>query len=98
MKKVTVISKRVFKIKKNDKLIPLLKQLRKSAEKQKGFISRATYTNVNDATENIVISEWKSEEQWQKWMKRKKVQDIQGQIDSLIGEKTVFDVYFSEPY
>ena len=54
--KVTVISKRVFKIKKNDALIPLLKKLRKSAEKQKGFISRATYTNLNDSTENIVIS------------------------------------------
>lgn len=96
--KVTVISKRVFKLKKNDKIIPLLKKLRKSAEKQKGFVSRATFTNIEDTTENIVISEWKSEEQWKKWMNKKKVKEIQGQIDSLIGEKTVFDVYMAEPY
>ena len=96
--KVTVISKRVFKLKKNDKIIPLLKKLRKNAEKQKGFISRATFTNINDTTENIVISEWKSEEQWKKWMQKKKVLSLQGKIDSLIGEKTVFDVYISESY
>ena len=95
---VTVISKRVFKIKKNDKLIPLLKKLRNHAKKQKGFISRATFTNVNNATENIVISEWKTEKQWKKWMKDKDVQKIQGKIDSLIGEKTVFEVYMPEPY
>lgn len=95
---VTVISKRVFKINKNDKLIPLLKELRKNAKKQKGFISRATFTNINDTTENIVISEWKSEENWNKWMKKKKVRKIQGAIDSLIGEKTVFEVYMPEPY
>ncbi len=95
---ITVISKRVFKAKKNDKLIPLLKKLRNHAEKQKGFISRATFTNVNDATENIVISQWKSEADWKKWMKKKKVQEIQGKIDSLIGEKTVFEVYMAEHY
>ena len=95
---ITAISKRVFKIKKNDELIPLLKKLRKSAEKQKGFISRATFTNVNDSTENIVINEWKSEEHWQKWMKKNKVKEIQDKIDSLIGENTVFDVYFPEPF
>ena len=95
---VTVISKRVFKIEKNDKLIPLLQKLRKHAEKQKGLISRATLTNVIDPAENIVISEWKTKESWQKWMKKKKVKEIQGKIDSLIGEKTIFDVYFPEPY
>lgn len=95
---ITVISKRVFKVKKNDKLIPMLKKLLKHAKKQKGFISRATFTNVNDPAENIVISKWKSEEDWKKWMKKKKVREIQDQIDSLIGEKTLFDVYKPEQY
>ncbi len=95
---VTVISKRVFTIKKNDKLITLLKKLRTSAEKQKGFVSRATFTNVNDPTENIVISKWKSEEHWQKWMKKKKVNELQDKIDSFIGEKTVFEVYTPEVF
>jgi len=95
---VTVISKRVFTIKKNEKLISLLKELRKNATKQKGFISRATFTNVNDAADNIAISEWKTEDHWKIWMKKKKIRKIQGDIDTLIGEKTVFEVYKPEPY
>lgn len=95
---VTVISKRVFKLSKNEKLIPLLKKLRKNAIKQKGFVSRATYTNVSEAAEKVVISEWKSEDHWKKWMKKKEVQKIQGKIDSLIGEKTEFNVYKPESY
>lgn len=95
---VIVISKREFHIEKNDKLIPLLKKLRKHAKKQKGFVSRATYTNINNPGENIVISEWKKEEQWQKWMKNEKVLKIQSRIDSLIGERTVFEVYKPENY
>ena len=61
---VTVISKRVFNIQNNDKLIVLLKKLRKHAKKQKGFISRATYTNIHDRIDNIVISDWKTEKHW----------------------------------
>lgn len=95
---VTVISKRIFKIQKNDKLISLLGKLRKHAKRQKGFISRATFTNINDTVDNIVISEWKTEKHWKKWMERKEVKKIQGRIDTIIGEKTIFEVYKPEKY
>ena len=45
---VMVISRRMFKIEQREKLIPLLQQLRNHAKKQKGFISRATYSSIND--------------------------------------------------
>jgi hypothetical protein len=48
---VTAISKRVFKIGQREKLIPLLQKLRNHAKKQKGFISRATYSSMNDPGE-----------------------------------------------
>ena len=95
---VMVISKRVFKIEQRDRLTTLLKQLRDNAEKQKGFISRATYSSVNDPSEYIVISEWGTVRSWRKWMDKKKTWGIQGKIDSMIGEKTVFDVYTPEEY
>jgi heme-degrading monooxygenase HmoA len=95
---VMVISKRVFRIEQRDKLIPLLQQLRNNAKKQKGFISRATYSSMNDPGEYIVISEWETVSSWRKWMDKKKTWEIQGKIDSLIGEKTVFDVYKPEKY
>lgn len=95
---VKVISRRLFKIKHKDKLIPLLKQLRELAEKQKGFVSRVTYSSLNDPGEYIVISEWKSADDWVEWMDKKKTRKIQGDIDSLIGEKTFFDIYRPESF
>ncbi len=95
---VTVISKRVFKVQNNDKLTVLLKKLRKHAKKQKGFVSRATFSNINDSVDNIVISEWKTEKHWKKWMEKKEVKKIQGKIDTFIGEKTIFDVYKPENF
>lgn len=95
---VKVISRREFRISQKEKLIPLLKNLRKSAEKEKGFISRSTYSSMNDPGECIVISEWKTADDWLEWMNKKKVQKIQWDIDSLIGEKTFFDVYCPEEF
>ena len=95
---VTVISKREFRIEQRDKLIPLLQQLRNNAEKQKGFISRATYSSMNDPGEYIVISEWETVSSWRKWMDKKETRNIQGKIDSLLGEKTFFDVYLPEEF
>ena len=95
---VKVISRRQFRIEQKDKLIPLLKRLRKLAEKHKGFVSRSTYSSLNDTGEHIVISEWKSTDDWVKWMDRKKTRKIQGDIDSLIGEKTFFDIYRPKTY
>ena len=95
---VKVISKRKFRVRQIDKLAPLLKKLRSLAEKEKGFVSRSTYSSVKDPGECIVISEWKSADDWINWMNKKKTRTIQGEIDSLIGEKTFFEIYKPENY
>ncbi len=95
---VKIISRRLFKIDHKENLIPLLKKLREHAESQQGFISRGTYSSLNDPGEYLVISEWESADQWIEWMNLKETRDIQGDIDSLIGEKTFFDVYKPEPF
>ncbi len=95
---VIVISKRVFAMKHKEKLIPLLKKLRNHAKKQKGFISRKTYSSLNPPGEYIIISKWKSTADWEKWMGKKKVQKLQIDIDSLVGEKIVYDIYQPEKF
>jgi len=95
---VKIISRRVFRIKQKEKLIPLLQKLRKLAEKQKGFISRTTYSSLSDPGEYIVLSEWKTADDWIEWMDKKKTRKIQGEIDSIIGEKTFFDVFRPEKF
>jgi hypothetical protein len=35
---------------------------------------------------------------WRNWMDKKETRKIQGKIDSLLGEKTFFDVYLPEEF
>jgi heme-degrading monooxygenase HmoA len=95
---VTIISKRLFKIDHKEHLIPLFKELRDLAKTQNGFISRGTFSSLTDPGEYIVLSEWKTVEDWRNWMDKKETRKIQGKIDSLLGEKTLFDVYLPEEF
>jgi heme-degrading monooxygenase HmoA len=95
---VTILSKRLFKIDQKENLVPLFKELRDLAKKQNGFISRGTLSSLTDPGEYIVISEWETVEDWRNWMDKKETRKIQGKIDSLLGEKTFFDVYLPEEF
>jgi heme-degrading monooxygenase HmoA len=79
-------------------LVPLLEKLRTEAEKQPGFISRTTYSKLNDPGELVVVMEWTTVDDWLKWMDHEVAKDLQWQIDSIIGEKTFFDIYKPEAF
>ncbi len=95
---VMVIIKRVFRMDHSKNLVPLLKELRNKSEKQPGFISRTTYSKLNDPGEYIVINEWETANDWINWMNQDEARDLQWQIDSLIGEKTTFEMYKPEDF
>lgn len=95
---VMVIIKRVFRMDHSKKLVPLLKELRSKSEKQPGFISRTTYSKLDDPGEYIVINEWETANDWINWMNQDEARDLQWQIDSLIGEKTTFEMYKPEDF
>ena len=95
---VLIIIKRVFRMDQTDKLVPLLKELRARAEKQPGFISRTTYSKLNDPGELVVVMEWETVDDWIRWMNHKEAKDLQWEIDSIIGEKTFFEVYKPEDF
>lgn len=95
---VMVISKRVFRINNTEKLVPLLKKLRIISEKQPGYISRITYSRLNDPGECVVVSKWETADDWSNWMNTKETREIQWQIDSLLGEKTTFEIYKPEDF
>ena len=95
---VLVISKRIFRMDLTKKLVPLLKKLRNEAEKQQGFISRTTYSKMNDPGECIVVSTWESADHWSSWMNKKEVKSLQWEVDSFIGEKTIFEIYQPEDF
>lgn len=95
---VLIIIRRVFRMDQTKQLVPLLKELRAKAEKQPGFISRTTYSKLNDPGEFVVIMEWETVDYWLKWMDSEDAKELQWQIDSIIGEKTFFDVYKPEDF
>lgn len=95
---VTVIIKRVFRMDHTKNLKPLLIELRERSEKQPGYISRNTYSNVSDPGELIVIAQWETIDDWMNFMNQKESKELQWKIDSIIGEKTIFDVYMAEDF
>jgi heme-degrading monooxygenase HmoA len=88
-----LIRRRVPKA-KEAKLLPLLLDLRSKATTQPGYISGETLRNVNDPEDYVVISTWQSVEAWKAWEAYKGRMEIQGKIDSLLGEKTTYGIYF----
>ena len=90
---VHVMSKRKFKIEETEKMISLLGELSSRSKEQPGHISRETLRSLDNPGEYLVRVEWETVESWDKWLHSKERRDIQGKIDSIIGEKTFFEVF-----
>jgi len=74
-------------------LVPLLTELRSMAFRQPGYISGETMRNVSDPAEFLVISTWKSTEDWQRWFADKRRTNIEGKVDAILGAATEYKVY-----
>ncbi len=90
---VHVVIKRKFKMNQPEKLFPLLSELTNLAKTQEGYISTETLQSTENNEDYLVISKWETEENWDNWYKRKERRDIQGRIDSLIGERTFYEIF-----
>ena len=90
---VHVMSIRKFQIEETEKMISLLGELSSRSKEQPGHISRETLRSLDNPGEYLVRVEWETVESWDKWLHSKERRDIQGKIDSIIGEKTFFDVF-----
>ena len=90
---VEVIIKRKLQVNNPGELIPLLTELRSRAKDQAGYISSKTIKNLDNPKEFLVVSKWETAEDWNKWLQSKERRDIQGRVDSLIGERTFYEVF-----
>ena len=90
---VHVVIKRKFKMNQPEKLLPLLRELNSIARTQKGYISTDTLQSSENPDDYLVVSKWESEEDWSAWFQSKQRRDIQGDIDSLIGERTFYEIF-----
>jgi heme-degrading monooxygenase HmoA len=78
-----------------NELKPLLTELRALALAQPGYISGETLMNADDPEETLVISTWASMHHWNDWLRNGERRMVQQQIDSLLGEETLYQVYYN---
>ncbi len=90
---VHVVIKRKLKINDPEKLTPLLSELSERAQLQEGYISTDILQHIDNPGEYLVVSRWETEENWKTWFQSKERRDIQGRVDSLIGERTFYEIF-----
>jgi heme-degrading monooxygenase HmoA len=88
-----IITRKVTSGKEED-LLPLLGELRSKAMDQKGYISGETLKGINDPDEFMVISTWRSLEDWNAWNNNPARMEIQGKIDAILEQKTAAKAYY----
>ncbi|HBG18636.1 MAG TPA: antibiotic biosynthesis monooxygenase [Desulfobulbaceae bacterium] len=74
-------------------LTVLLKKLRSLTLNQAGYIYGETLKRVDKQDECMVISTWRSIDDWNAWLNNDERISIQREIDNLLGQKTEYAVY-----
>lgn len=92
---IKVILYRRVPAEKASELKPLLLEMRSLALAQSGYISGETLMNADDPEEYIVISTWTTEAFWDDWLKNDSRLALQDRIDSLLGRRTMYQVYYN---
>ncbi|MGA2332663.1 MAG: antibiotic biosynthesis monooxygenase family protein [Syntrophales bacterium] len=94
---VKILIKRKVAADKASQLKELVMQLRSLSMKQPGYVSGESLRHVDRQNEYLVISTWDSLSAWKDWQSSKERAKIQGQIDTLLGQKTEYEVYEYRP-
>ena len=72
---------------------PLIVELRGHAMRQPGYISGETLKCVDRPGEYLVISTWKSLDEWHKWLNSQERRILEEKIDSITGRTTEYTAY-----
>lgn len=92
---VKVILLRRVPVEKESFLRPLLLKLRSLAMTQPGYVSGETLMNADDPEEFLVISSWRSVEDWNNWLGSEQRAGLQKEVDDLLGQDTYYQVYYN---
>ena len=90
---VKIFIKRKVQTENNAQLAILLKKLRVLTLEQPGYLSGETFNRIDKKDESMVISTWRSVEDWNSWVNNPKRTEIQSVIDQLLGQETEYAIY-----
>ncbi|HBB16601.1 MAG: hypothetical protein A3J94_06660 [Syntrophus sp. RIFOXYC2_FULL_54_9] len=71
----------------------LIQKLRLMAAVREGYISGETLKRVDQPREYLVISTWRNADAWNAWRTCPERNEIQDQIDAMLGTQTEYGVY-----
>ena len=74
-------------------LTALLKRMRTLTLEQEGYISGETLGRIDQKDQCMVISSWRSVEDWNRWVNDPKRIEVQTKIDEILGEETEYEMY-----
>lgn len=92
---VRIIIVRHVEKEKAETLRPLLLEMRSLANAQNGYVSGETLVNYDDPTEYLVISTWKTLNDWDKWLADPRRRELQAKVDRITGHETLYSVYYN---
>ncbi len=90
---VKIFIKRKLTGKEGIELSLLLQKLRGLTLNQPGYISGETLRRIDRNDEWMVISTWRSVEDWNNWVNDDRRRVVQAEIDALLGNETEYAIY-----
>jgi len=92
---VTIVIRWTIPIDKAREMLRYARELRAIAMAHPGYICSETETleSLDQPDVYMVISNWRSVEDWENWLKNIERLEIQSKIDSLLGCKTPYEKF-----
>jgi quinol monooxygenase YgiN len=90
---VRILIKRPAPDDKVDTLRELIDKLRSGSTAQTGYISGETMRRIDPPGELMVISKWKTRQDWQRWFESAERSRLQRRIDELLDAPTTYEIY-----
>ncbi len=78
---------------KTQYIVSIFRQLRMIALEQEGYISSETLRSMEDPQQFLVISTWRSFEDWQKWFNSSQRKELHSKVDGLLESGTTYETY-----
>lgn len=90
---VKILIKRRLPLEKAQYIVGIFRQLRMLAIEQEGYISSETLRSMENPREFLVISTWRSLEDWQRWFNSSQRKELHSKVDPLLEGGTTYEVY-----
>jgi heme-degrading monooxygenase HmoA len=90
---VVVLIKRKLKPGHEDRLKMLYHEMSKAALLREGYLGSEIMKRVDVDNQMLVISRWKHEDEWTRWLVSSARRNYQEQIDAITCDETKFEIY-----